>query len=259
MMRHLTALASVLWIGLAASAQEAPPVLPTEAAPTRAEAESEMMLLRESPALSVARAYGFDHWDNVEQVEFTFNVQRPGSDDVIRRKWTWRPREKKVTLHKDGGDVSYVQGKAKAEDAVAADKSFVNDSYWLLFPFQLLWSQPRIVPQGVQPLPIGEGEAHKFVVIYPEQGGYTPGDQYDLYVGGDSRIVQWVYRKGGDAAEQGRPATWEKHAEAGPIVVSLEHYGPDRKFHLWFSDVRVTVRAKDGERVTHEPKLLEAP
>jgi uncharacterized protein YbgA (DUF1722 family) len=42
--------------------------------------------------------------------------------------------------------------------------------------------------------------------------------------------------------------TWEKHRRLGPIVVSLDHWGPDKKFHLWFSDVKAKLTS--GETVT---------
>ncbi len=88
----------------------------------------------------------------------------------------------------------------------------------------------------------------KITVQYPDEGGYTPGDAYDLYLNPQTRLIeQWVYRRGGKA--DGSAMTWEKHRQLGPIVVCTEHWGApndkDERFHLWFTDVRVKVAGQD--------------
>ena len=81
------------------------------------------------------------------------------------------------------------------------------------------------------------------VVSYPTEGGYTPGDAYDLFLDKNDRIIQWVYRRGG-AKEPTRITTWEDHRQVGPLLLALNHYGQDKNFHVWFTDVAVkTVSA----------------
>ena len=249
-MRYLP-LCLVLGCPIAVVAQdEAPPVLPEQVTPAEPAAE-EAMTLRRGIGLTIAQAYGLDSWGQVEQIDFTFNAG--SGDKATSRRWTWRPKDRQVTLHVEGGEpITYQQDDAnKSDAAVAVDRHFVNDSYWFLFPFQLVWSNPTVTEHGVAPLPIGDGEATKVTVQYPDQGGYTPGDAYDLYLDEDHHIVQWVFRRGG--GEKGSPATWEDRASLGPIIVTLEHWGPDRKFHLWFSDVSIRVADDDGHVATHEP------
>ena len=94
--------------------------------------------------------------------------------------------------------------------------------------------------QGLARRPIGGGEARRIEVRYPPAGGYTPGDVYELYVGTDGRIAEWVYRRGGDARPT-RMSTWEAHRRLGPLVVSLDHRGPGG-FRVWFSDVAAKIR-----------------
>ncbi|MEM6855538.1 MAG: hypothetical protein AAF593_14120 [Planctomycetota bacterium] len=131
---------------------------------------------------------------------------------------------------------------------------FINDSYWLLFPFQLVWSDPTVTDAGMQPLPLGGGEGQKLICQWPAEGGYTPGDAYDLYLGEDGLIQQWVFRRGGQ--ENGRAHTWEDHQQLGPIIVSLDHHGPPpgnegSGFRLWFTDVKATLT--DGTVVEPQP------
>ena len=78
------------------------------------------------------------------------------------------------------------------------------------------------------------------MVTYPPSVGYTPGDVYELFVGDDHRILQWVYRRGG-ALEPTRMATWEAHRTLGPLVVSLDHRVPDGTFRVWFTDVALRL------------------
>jgi hypothetical protein len=78
------------------------------------------------------------------------------------------------------------------------------------------------------------------VVTYPPSVGYTPGDVYELFVGEDKRIHQWVYRRGG-APEPTRTATWEDHRTLGPLVLSLDHKVPDGTFRVWFSEVALRL------------------
>jgi hypothetical protein len=198
-------------------------------------------------AQQVANAYGIDHWDEVEELSFTFNVKTPNKE--IARSWTWRPQDNSVTLHnKEYPDdlISYRRDEMDEythEVVNKTDRQFINDSYWLLFPFQLVWSNPAITDTGPAALPVGEGEGRKLIAQYPAEGGYTPGDAYDIYLDDAGLIVQWVFRKGG--GEDGRAVTWEANQNLGPIKVSADHHNPDKTFRLWFSGLSLTT--KDGK------------
>jgi hypothetical protein len=190
----------------------------------------------------IAEAYGLAGFAQVDRLEFTFNVKL--GDREIHRHWTWEPKTGKVTFRgKDekGAEqtVSYVRAadaKDLPADAKAIDPMFVNDQFWLLFPFHLVWDDSATVEEtGEATLPIGEGKAPRVLVKYPaSSGGYTPGDHYEAFLAPDLTLVQWSYHKGGGA--EGKPATWEGYAQVGPLRLSLEHRGPN-DFHLWFTDV----------------------
>ena len=77
-------------------------------------------------------------------------------------------------------------------------------------------------------LPIGTGKARRIVVSYPTNEGYTPGDVYELFVDDSDRIVQWVYRKGGDPKPT-RITTWEDYRKVGPLKPFPEPSGPGRQ------------------------------
>jgi len=201
--------------------------------------------------LRIAKAYGFQSWDQVEQLRFAFHVQR-GKDHLVR-SWVWEPKVDRVSFagtDRQGKPVklTYLRSELNAEPAPQVkeiDASFINDQYWLLFPLHLEWDQAaKVDDTGPHNLPIGPGSGRRIVVTYPPNRGYTPGDTYELFVGGNGRIVQWIYHRGG-AAKPTLVATWEENRHLGPLLVSLNHRGAERNIRVWFTDVAVKLAGSD--------------
>lgn len=220
------------------------------------------------PGAALAERYGLSGWGQIEEIAFTFNVKLPNGR-MVSRHWVWRPIEKtfalmlsRTTLPDGAETIANGEGvfyhEAMAEDrAGTAHDEFINDTYWLLFPFQLVWSNPTVTEELVPDYPIAlpDGQhvptfaIRKLICQWPDDGGYTPGDAYDLYLGSDGLIEQWVFRRGGK--DEGNAHTWEDHRQLGPIVVSLDHRNADDTFRLWFTDVKATLT--DGTAVEPEP------
>ena len=195
----------------------------------------------------VAEAYGIKSFGQIEQIRYTFNVQK-GSKRVSRY-WVWQPKTDQVMFKSAPNAEPIVYNRkdipvAKQDNLKKIDGWFINDNYWLLFPIRAAWdTQATVEDIGPTRLPIGSGEARCVVVSYPSEGGYTPGDAYDLFLDNNDRIIQWVYRRGG-SKEPTRITTWEDHRQVGPLLLALNHYGSDKNFHVWFTDVAVkTVSA----------------
>jgi hypothetical protein len=203
----------------------------------------------------IAKTYGLDSFSQVEAVRYTFNLQFPGVN--ISRTWTWEPKTNKVSYDgkdKDGKPVkvSYVRSDLNSQpDAVKKeiDPGFINDNYWLVFPFHAYWdTSATVTDEGMQKLPIGSGSAKHVIVKYPsEAGGYTPGDTWELFVGKDYRVQQFVFHHGGDAKPQLVKATWTGYKMAGPLLVSTEHRGTadGKPMHLWLTNVAVKLTGSD--------------
>src|SRR5215469_4929048 len=204
----------------------------------------------------IAKAYGLDSYDQVEAIRYTWNVDIPGLFKGSH-KWEWEPKTGKISFEgtdKDGKPVkiSYLQSQLNSQPADVKDMvepSFVNDNYWLIFPFHAYWDKSAsITDEGMQKLPIGTGTAKKVVVKYPaEAGGYTPGDTWDLYVGPDYRVKEFVYHRGGPKKPSLVTATWAGYKKAGPLLFSTEHRGTadDKPLHLWITDVAVKTAGSD--------------
>lgn len=204
----------------------------------------------------IAKAYGLDSYDQVEAIRYTWNIDIPGLFKASH-KWEWEPKTGKISFEgtdKDGKPVkvSYLQSQLNSQPADVKDMvepSFVNDNYWLIFPFHAYWDKSAtITDEGMQKLPIGKGTARKVVVKYPaEAGGYTPGDTWELYVGPDYRVQEFVYRRGGPKKPSLVTATWTAYKKAGPLLFSTEHRGTadDKPLHLWITDVAVKTTGSD--------------
>jgi hypothetical protein len=80
-----------------------------------------------------------------------------------------------------------------------------------------------------------------------ELGGYTPGDTWDLYVGTDGRVKEFIYHRGGPKKPSNVTATWAGYKMAGPVLFSTEHRGTadGKPLHLFFSNVAVKLAGSD--------------
>ena len=100
----------------------------------------------------------------------------------------------------------------------------------------------------MQKLPSGNGSAERVVVKYPSEGGYSQGDTWELYVGADKRIAEFVFRRGGAAKPGVVTATWADYKKAGPLLISTDHRGTadEKPVRIFFSDVSVKVTGSDS-------------
>ena len=203
----------------------------------------------------IAKTYGIDSFGQVDAIRYTWNGQFPGVS--ISHAWVWEPKTGKVSYEgkdKEGKPVkvSYVRSQLSSQpDAVKneVEPAFVNDNYWLLFPFHASWdTSATVTDEGMKKLPVGSGSAELVVVKYPaELGGYTPGDTWELYVGKDKRVELLVYHRGGPKKPTLVTTKWAGYKKAGPLLFSTEHPGTadGKPIHIFLSDVAVKLTGSD--------------
>jgi hypothetical protein len=197
----------------------------------------------------IGKAAGVSGFDRIDALRYTFNVQI--GERRISRSWVWEPQPNRVVLKAENDGADYNRAElGSSEELRAVDARFVNDNYWLLFPLHVYWNvRASVQDAGQSALPIGSGSARRVIISYPAGVGYTPGDVYELFLDGDFKILQWIYRKGG-ATEPTRITTWEDYRRLGPLTVSLNHRSADGGFRLWFTDVGVKLK---GEKLWTAP------
>jgi hypothetical protein len=202
----------------------------------------------------IAKTYGLDSWGQIEGIRYTFNAELGGGK--VSRSWVWEPKAGQISY--EGKDkagkpvkVTYLRSQLSSQPADVKDEidpAFFNDQYWLLFPLHLSWdSSAEVKETGEQKLPLGKGSATHVVVKYPSEGGYTPGDTWELFVGADNRIEEFVFHRGGSKKPSVIVASWTDYKKAGPLLVSLDHRGTGdgKPLRIFFSDVSVKLVGSD--------------
>lgn len=182
----------------------------------------------------VAKAYGIENFDQVNSIAYTWNVQRD-SVNVISRDWKWNIKDS--TVYYSGPDTTFTYSLA-ADSLPKQDGAFINDKYWAMMPFQLAWDSgySTEITENVAS-PIKGTNSTKLTVVYSADGGYTPGDAYDLYIDENNMILEWTFRRGNGA--EGRTWTWENVAQFGPLKLAQDHMGQDGKRFIWLTNVKV--------------------
>jgi hypothetical protein len=186
----------------------------------------------------IAEANGFENWANVEELRYTFNVK---VNDSLRtsRAWTWNPTTNKVSLTTQDSTVTY-NHKTEAAANQKIDQQFINDQYWLLFPFHLVWDEMEWKYSEEATAPISGQKLQRITVQYPGEAGYTPGDAYEVYFGEDHMIQEWVYLSGG-SRENPFATTWENYENHKGIPIAKTHRNKDGSFELFFTEVSVVM------------------
>ena len=205
----------------------------------------------------LAKTYGLDSYGQIEAARYRFNLDLPALKVSLSRTWTWELKTGQVTYEtkdKDGKPVKVTYNRSQLNSAPAnvkdeVEPAFVNDNYWFIFPFHAYWdTSANVTVKDKQKLPIGQGTAKLVSVKYPaEVGGYTPGDTWDLYVGKDGRIVQFVYHRGGPKKPSNVTTTWAGYKKGGPLLVSTDHRGTadGKPARIFFSNVSVKLVGSD--------------
>jgi len=108
-------------------------------------------------AEQIAKTYGLDAFGRIEAIRFTFNVDFGARK--LARTWVWEPQADRISY--EGKDqagkpvqATYMRSQLISQPAVVKDDidpAFVNDQYWLVFPFHLTFrtpsdGDPRIFP-----------------------------------------------------------------------------------------------------------------
>lgn len=187
-------------------------------------------------AEKIAKRYGIENWETIETVKFTFNVDRDSSH--FERSWAWYPKTNDVVLKSKNDTLRYNRSKIDST-FINADKAFINDKYWLLTPFNLVWDSGTTISEpSKENSPLANKELNKITLTYSSEGGYTPGDAYDFYFNDDFVIKEWIYKKA-NAQEPTMMTTWEDNKELNGIVIPMSYKKTSDNWELYFTDVKI--------------------
>lgn len=187
-------------------------------------------------AEKIAKANGIDNWKNVTEIQFTFNVDR--TDSHFERSWAWNPKTDDVTMMTSADTVSY---NRQSLDTISTktDKGFINDKFWLLAPYNLVWDEGTTISnQDSVKTNLTDETLNKLTTVYGSEGGYTPGDAYDFFYDENYMVKEWVFRKGNQEAPS-MITTWEDYQDFNGLKIAKSHVGKDNSVNLYFTNIKV--------------------
>ena len=96
-------------------------------------------------AEKIANAHGYQNWKKVNTFQFTFGgkIEEPSSG----RAWTWNPKTNDIKLIRNGETTQYNRNNMDSI-ALKADRGFINDKFWALIPFQLIWDEGLTISES---------------------------------------------------------------------------------------------------------------
>ena len=188
-------------------------------------------------AEAIANRYGVSNWDGVSELNFSFNVK--SGMRMAKRSFRWFPKTNDVVFTSDTDTIEYNRNATMDSLALYADKRFINDTYWLLAPFKLVWDEGVSISEEKNVVaPISGDTLHKLTILYDSEGGYTPGDAYDTYYSEDFAIKEWSYRR--ENAEKASTSTlWVKEKNLDGIILNTHHQDSIGNFQVFFTDVSI--------------------
>ena len=188
----------------------------------------------------VAYAHGFENWKNVEKLAFTFNVDRDTSH--FERTWIWETKKNIITAITAPDTLTY---NRKEMDSVAnnTNGNFVNDKFWLMVPYNLIWDKDNFTHTHTMEAeaPISKKSMQKLTIVYSNEGGYTPGDAYDLYFEDDYLLKEWIFRRG-NQEEPSMSTTWEDYVDKDGLKIASMHQNNDGSFKLHFTNIETDTK-----------------
>ncbi|WP_375323766.1 hypothetical protein [Flagellimonas sp. GZD32] len=187
----------------------------------------------------IAEAHGFENWKNVEEITFTFNVDRDSMH--FERSWKWAPKTNDVTAI-SGPDTLVYNRNNMDSIALKTNGGFINDRYWLMAPFNLMWDSKNYTFEHTTGIkaPISGDPMQKLTIVYANEGGYTPGDAYDFYFKDDYIIREWAYRKS-NQEEPNLVSTWEDYVAMEGLQIAKQHNRPEGGTNLYFTGLSVSM------------------
>ena len=198
---------------------------------TEQEPEKELTI-----AEKIANAHGFVNWDKVKTFEFTFGGTL--EDSTSGRTWVWNPKTNDIKLTNAGETTEYNRNSMDSL-ALKADRGFINDKFWALIPFQLVWDEGTTISEPEKATsPVKQEELNKITITYSSEGGYTPGDAYDIYFDDDYIIREWSFRRG-NAPEPSLSNTFENYGNYNGIKIAQDHKFAEGDRNLLVRNVKV--------------------
>lgn len=169
---------------------------------------------------------GIDRWNDTEYVAWNFF----GARDLYWNKHTGdvkiitRNSKFNINLNEESGEISVNGKEIKEKDSIIyytdrAKQIWVNDAYWMFFPFKLLDKGVLLAYHG-QDTTLEGALAEKISLTF-EMVGYTPQNKYFVYIEPENhKILQWDYFANASDSTAGFQLPWSGYIERKGMLFS---------------------------------------
>ena len=183
----------------------------------------------------IGKAYGIENFSKLNKLTYTFNTKR--GETVSSRSWVWHTKKNLIELKSPTVNVVYQRDTIQSAAMKKIDGMFINDQYWLMYPFHIIWDAgtTQSIKYNVT-APISKQSATMLTVQYDKEGGYTPGDAYDVYVNDQNMITEWSYRSKG-VEKPSLTTTWAVVKDLAGVKLITEFSNEGKTFNLFFTNV----------------------
>jgi len=189
-------------------------------------------------AQKIANVHGFEKWHKVKSFAFTFGGKK--DDPQSGRSWVWNPKTNDISLRNGDETITFNRNNMDST-TVKIDKAFINDKFWALIPFQLIWDKGATISEKISAhSPVKNEVCFKITITYPNEGGYTPGDAYDIYFNHDYIIREWSYRKA-NSPEPTLSNTFENYKDFNGLLIAQEHKKSEGDWNLLLRNIKVEL------------------
>ena len=189
-------------------------------------------------AQKVADTYGLASFNAAKSISFTFNIKRD-TFPVSYRSWNWNKAQNIVTMTTAKETITYRRDTIKSAALKNVDGKFINDQYWLIFPFHIIMDKGCTLTKKENVMaPISKKNTTMLTVQYNNIDGYTPGDAYDLYIDKNYMVTEWVYRNKG-VEKPSLSTKWQENITNKGMKTATNFPTEDGKFRIYFTGIAV--------------------
>jgi hypothetical protein len=171
---------------------------------------------------------GEENWNNTHYVAWNFL----GARDLVWDKYTGNvridfPRENStylININEDTGRVKIGDRELTKSDSLdqyikRGKQMWVNDSYWLVFPFKFKDPGVQLKYQGRDTTLTGE--AAEVISLTFEKVGFTPQNKYNAYIHPETHLVlQWDYFQNASDSAASFSNEWSDYQKYGDLYLS---------------------------------------
>ena len=187
-------------------------------------------------AEKIAEAHGFNNWSKVKELAFTFNVD--AESNHFDRSFIWNPKTNQVTAITRKDTISYSRKKVDSL-SLRADQGFINDKFWLLPAFQMVWDSGTTFSKSTKEIaPISKDSLNKITLTYSKDGGYTPGDAYDFFYDNNYLIKEWIFRQA-NSEKPSMITAFSDYKTVKGISFPTKSTKDGENWSLYFTDVKI--------------------